>query len=34
MSQFVDLVGEQDDAAIEALAKAIEERRRRADPDV
>jgi hypothetical protein len=34
MSQFVDLVGEQDDAAIEALAKAIEAKRRRADPDV
>lgn len=34
MSQFVELVGEQDDAAIEALAQAIEERRRRADPDV
>ena len=34
MSQFVELVGEQDDAAIEALAKAIEEKRRRADPDV
>jgi predicted transcriptional regulator len=34
MSQFVDLVGEQDDAAIEALAKAIEEKRRRANPDV
>jgi len=34
MSQFVDLVGEQDDAAIEALAKAIEQKRRRVDPDV
>jgi predicted transcriptional regulator len=34
MSQFVDLVGEQDDAAIEALAKAIDEKRRRADSDV
>src|SRR3712207_6671310 len=34
MSQFVDLVGEQDDAAIEALAKAIEAKRRRADSDV
>ncbi|CAA9361040.1 MAG: Transcriptional regulator, MecI family [uncultured Gemmatimonadaceae bacterium] len=34
MSQFVDLVGEQDDAAIEALEKAIDERRRRADSDV
>ncbi len=34
MSQFVELVGEQDDAAIEALAKAIEEKRRRADSDV
>ena len=34
MSQFVDFVGEQDDAAIEALAKAIEDRRRRADSDV
>ena len=32
MSQFVDLVG--DDAAMEALAKAIEEKRRRADADV
>jgi predicted transcriptional regulator len=32
MSQFVDLVG--DEAAVEALAKAIEEKRRRADPDV
>lgn len=32
MSQFVDLVG--DDAAMEALAKAIEEKRRRADSDV
>jgi predicted transcriptional regulator len=32
MSQFVDLVG--DEAAIEALAKAIEEKRRRADSDV
>jgi hypothetical protein len=31
MSQFVDLVGEQDEAA---LAKVIEERRRRADSDV
>lgn len=34
MSQFVDLVGEQDDAAIEALAKAIEAKRRRAGSDV
>jgi predicted transcriptional regulator len=34
MSQFVDLMGEQDDAAIEALAKAIEEKRRRVDSDV
>jgi predicted transcriptional regulator len=34
MSQFVELVGEQDGAAIEALAKAIEEKRRRADSDV
>lgn len=34
MSQFVELVGEQDDAAIEALAKAIEEKRKRADADV
>jgi predicted transcriptional regulator len=34
MSQFVDLVGEQDDAAIDALARAIEEKRRRAKPDV
>lgn len=34
MSQLVDLVGEQDDAAIEALAKAIEEKRKRADSDV
>jgi predicted transcriptional regulator len=34
MSQFVDLVGEQDDSAIEALAKAIEEKRKRADSDV
>ncbi len=34
MSQFVELVGEQDEAAIEALAKAIEDRRRRADPNV
>ena len=34
MSQFVELVGEQDDAAIEALAKAIEAKRRRADSDV
>lgn len=34
MSQFVDLVGEQDEAVIEALAKAIEEKRRRADSDV
>ena len=34
MSQFVELVGEQDDAVIEALAKAIEEKRRRADSDV
>ena len=34
MSQFVELVGEQDEAAIEALAKAIEEKRKRADSDV
>ncbi|HEU4557550.1 MAG TPA: BlaI/MecI/CopY family transcriptional regulator [Longimicrobium sp.] len=34
MSQFVELVGEQDEAAIEALAKAIEEKRRRANSDV
>ena len=34
MSQFVDFVGEQDEAAIEELAKAIEAKRRRADPDV
>ncbi|HUR06652.1 MAG TPA: BlaI/MecI/CopY family transcriptional regulator [Nonomuraea sp.] len=34
MSQFVELVGEQDDAVIEALAKAIEEKRRRAESDV
>jgi hypothetical protein len=34
MSQFVDLVGEQDEAVIEALAKAIEEKRKRADSDV
>lgn len=34
MSQLVDLVGEQDDATIEALAKAIEEKRKRADSDV
>jgi predicted transcriptional regulator len=34
MSQFVELVGEQDDAAIEALAKAIEAKRRRGDADV
>ena len=34
MSQFVDFVGEQDEAAIEELAKAIETKRRRADPDV
>ena len=34
MSHFVDFVGEQDDAAIEALAKAIEEKRKRADSDV
>jgi predicted transcriptional regulator len=34
MSQFVELVGEQDEAVIEALAKAIEEKRRRADSDV
>lgn len=34
MSQFVELVGEQDDAAIDALAKAIEEKRRRRDSDV
>ena len=32
MSQFVDFMG--DEAAIEALAKAIEEKRRRADSDV
>jgi predicted transcriptional regulator len=34
MSQLVEHMGEQDEAAIEALAKAIEEKRRRADPDV
>jgi len=34
MSQFVEFMGEQDEAAIEALAKAIEEKRRRVDPDV
>ncbi|CAN5621680.1 hypothetical protein BH23ACI1_BH23ACI1_32980 [soil metagenome] len=34
MSQLVDLVGEQDDAVIEALAKAIEEKRKREDPNV
>jgi predicted transcriptional regulator len=34
MSQFVEFMGEQDEAAIEALAKAIEEKRRRADADV
>ncbi len=34
MSQFVELMGEQDEASIEALAKAIEEKRRRADSDV
>jgi predicted transcriptional regulator len=34
MSQFLELVGEQDEALIEALAKAIEEKRRRADSDV
>lgn len=34
MSQFVDLVGEQDEAVIEALAKAIEAKRRRPDSDV
>jgi hypothetical protein len=34
MSQFVDLVGEQDDAVIEALAKAIEEKRKRGSADV
>ena len=34
MSQFVDFVGEQDEAAIEALAKAIDEKRRRTDSDV
>jgi predicted transcriptional regulator len=34
MSQFVDLVGDQDEAVIEALAQAIEEKRRRADSDV
>ena len=33
MSQFVDLVGAQDDAAIEALAKAIAAKRRRAEPE-
>jgi predicted transcriptional regulator len=32
MSQFVELIG--DEAAMEALAKAIEERRRREDADV
>lgn len=34
MSQFVDFVGEQDDAAIEALAKAIEKKRRRVNSNV
>ena len=34
MSQFVELMGEQDEAAIEALAKAIEEKRRRGGSDV
>ncbi len=34
MSQFVDLVGAQDDAALEALAQAIEAKRRRGDSDV
>ena len=34
MSQFLDIVGEQDDAAIEALAQAIEKKRMRANPDV
>jgi predicted transcriptional regulator len=34
MSQFVEFMGEQDEAAIEALSKAIEEKRRRVDPDV
>jgi predicted transcriptional regulator len=34
MSQLVDFVGEQDEAALEALAEAIEKKRQRADPDV
>lgn len=34
MSQLVEFMDEQDEAAIEALAKAIEEKRRRADSDV
>jgi predicted transcriptional regulator len=34
ISQFVEFMGEQDEAAIEALAKAIEEKRKRADSDV
>jgi predicted transcriptional regulator len=34
MSQFVELVGEQDDAVIEALAKAIDEKRKRGTRDV
>jgi predicted transcriptional regulator len=34
MSQFVELVDEQDEAAIEALARAIEEKRGRAGSDV
>ncbi len=33
MSQLLDFVGEQDDAVIEALAKAIEAKRRRTDAD-
>ena len=34
MSQFVEFMGEQDEAAIEALAQAIEKKRRRTDSDV
>jgi predicted transcriptional regulator len=34
MSQFVELMDEQDEAAIEALARAIEEKRGRAGSDV
>ena len=34
MSQFVDFLGGQDEAAVDALAKAIEEKRRRRDSNV